>query len=345
MEEEIKKIAKCCQEGNHFLLISHIDPDGDAIGSLLALGRALKLAGKRVYMVSPDQVPIIYRFLPGWEEVVHSPEELPELYFDFDYVITLDVADRSRLGKWEWVVKHDAKVINIDHHVTNTKFGQINWIRQAGATGQLVFMLLRQLNWEIDQCIALALYTAIVTDTGSFCYASTDSTTHQIAAELLAVGINPTYVTELVFESKPVAAIKLLGLALQSLEIHFAGKVATLTITQKDLTSANATDDDISGIVNYARGIAGVELGILFFEKEARLTKISFRSGLGIDVRKIAGQFAGGGHPQAAGCQIAASLLEAQKLVLQAVSQLLTGKEGINERHPKYPQTTGNDIS
>jgi phosphoesterase RecJ-like protein len=316
----LKQIIRCCRQGNSFLLIGHIDPDGDSIGSVLALGRALQLAGKEVYMASPGGVPDSLLFLRGAKEMLHCPGDLNG--FVPDYIITLDTADLSRLGKWAEFLKEDIKTVNIDHHISNSKYGHVNWIKEAGAAGQLVFTLLRELGWKIDYDIAQSLYVAIVTDTGSFSYDNTTSESHEMASELLTKGVRPAKISRLLYESKPLAQIKLLGIVLQSLQVCYAGKVAYLTVTRSDLALARAADEDANGFVNYPRSIAGVEIGLLFFEKENHLTKVSLRSGGNFDVGQVAAKFAGGGHPRAAGCLINLPIKEAKRQVMQAIDDL-----------------------
>jgi phosphoesterase RecJ-like protein len=329
MRGEKEKIIELCRDKNSFLLLSHVNADGDAIGSLLALGLSLERAGKDVIMVNPDGVPALYRFLPEWERIRSRREQLTDTELAaIDLIITLDTATEQRLGDWSWVVDEvPAPVANIDHHLTNSGYGSANWIEKVGSTGEMVLILLSELGWEYGLDVALCLYTAIVTDTGSFRFDNTSSTTHLHASRLLQMGIEPSQVTEYIYESKPVAAVRLLGRALASLQLDLDGRVAWLTITNSDLAATGAAREDSEGIVNYARGIAGVDVGILFQETQDNGVKVSLRSGSQVDVSAIAQKFAGGGHRRAAGCRVQAPLSQVQRELLDVVAGALAGRD------------------
>ncbi|MGI6143111.1 MAG: DHH family phosphoesterase [bacterium] len=338
MQGEKKRAAEICRAKKNFLLLSHVDPDGDAIGSLLALGLSLRRAGKKVIMANPDGVPLLYRFLPAWDEVrCDYGELLARELAALEVIITLDTATGERLGDWSRILKKDSFVVlNIDHHLTNTRYGQINWIEAASSTGELVQVLLSELGWEIETDIALCLYTAIVTDTGSFRFENTTCDTHRNAALLLQKGINPAQVTEYIYETKPEAAVRLLGRALETLRISPDGRVAWLTITNSTLAAVGARGEDINGIVNYAKEIAGVEVGILFQETREDLIKVSLRSRSRINVSEIAQRFGGGGHPRAAGCRVRGSLDRVREEVLAGVTAALAGGENTGAGDSQY---------
>lgn len=325
---EKTKAIQICRDKKNFLLLSHISADGDAIGSVLALGLSLKRAGKNVIMINPDGVPLVYRFLPGWDKIRSGPEELsPGELAAVEVIITLDTANEERLGDWSWVLdKGSARVVNIDHHLTNSRYGHINWIEKASSTGEMVFLLLTELGWEVTADIALSIYTAIVTDTGSFRFDNTSSETHRHAAELLQKGIDPAQVTECIFASRPVEAVRLLGRTLETLELSSDGKIAWLTVTNSILEETGAARENINGIVNFAREIAGVYVGILFEEAGEDKVKISLRSDSRIDVSEIAQRFGGGGHSRAAGCRIQGSLPSVKKAVTDTVAAVLAGR-------------------
>ncbi len=324
LEERTKAVQVCRDKGN-FLLLSHVSADGDAIGSVLALGLALKRMGKNVVMINPDGVPLIYRFLPGWDKIRSRREELSEEELAaVEVIITLDTANEERLGDWSWVLDGiPALVVNIDHHLTNSRYGHINWIEKASSTGEMVFHLLLELGWEVTADIALSIYTAIVTDTGSFRFDNTSSETHRHVAELLQKGINPAQVTEYIFASRPVEAVRLLGRALETLELSADGKIAWLTVTNSILERTGAARENINGIVNFAREIAGVYVGILFEEAVDNKVKVSLRSDSRVDVSEIAQKFGGGGHSRAAGCRVQGSLTSVKKAVLDTVAAVL----------------------
>jgi len=330
MQEEKKRAVEICSGKCNFLLLSHHDPDGDAIGSLLALGLSLQRAGKKVIMANPDGVPHTFRFLPGWKEVRSDYGELTSSELKaLEVVVTLDTATEERLGDWSRVLEKGSHVVvNIDHHLTNSRYGHINWIEAASSTGELVQALLAGLGWEIATDVALCLYTAIVTDTGSFRYENTTYQTHCNVAALLQRGINPAQATEYIYETKREAAVRLLGRALETLQLSPDGRIAWLTVTNSTLAAVGARGEDVNGIVNYAKEIAGVEVGILFQDTGEGVIKVSLRSRpAGINVSEIAQRFGGGGHPRAAGCRVRGSLEQVRAEILAGVAAALAGRE------------------
>lgn len=316
MVNSLAEIAQRLQACRSVLVTAHIEPDGDAIGSVLAMGLALQQLDVAALMFSADDVPKRYQFLVGADRFyTHS---LPTT--NFDCVLTLDCADRKRLQPiWDKI--QNKLTINIDHHPTNELFGQLNYVdHTAAATGELVFALLQELGCQIDLEIAKALYVAISTDTGSFKFESTTARTHTIAAELLAAGVNPGVLTPLIFDLRTPAALAILRQALTSLTFSADGKIAWLVLTEADMKEAQAKDEDLGGVVNYAKNIEGVEVGLIFREQADGTTKVGFRSQQ-IDVAKIASSFGGGGHIRASGCSLTEDLQTALQLVLAAVSE------------------------
>ncbi|NLM51807.1 MAG: bifunctional oligoribonuclease/PAP phosphatase NrnA [Firmicutes bacterium] len=311
----LSSIAQHLLKSHKILVVSHIMPDGDAIGSLLALGLALKKLGKNVTMYVADGVPAKFAFLRGAEEICTS---LP--FFTFDCVAVLDCADRDRLQPiWEEI--KDLFILNLDHHPTNTLFGNLNYVDpQAGATGELVFALLEKLDVKLTLEIATALYVAISTDTGSFKYENTSEKTHLMAAKLLAAGVKPASIAPQIFDLRSVPAIMALRLALSSLQFSADKRIAWMTLKNEALAQINAGNDDLDGIVNFAKNIEGVEVGLLFREQADGTVKVGFRS-FNIDVAKIAAAFGGGGHVRAAGCSLQADLQTAVKQVVAAVTK------------------------
>ena len=320
--ESLREVVAVCQREKKFLVICHMDPDGDALGSLIALGLGLRGAGKSVTMACPNPVPECYRFLPNWEDILVNPDRLCH---DPGVIITVDSADGKRLDVWGPLLKKGQLVINIDHHHTNDRFGQINWIENAAAAAELIAILFDCLGWQVTPEIALALYTGLVTDTGSFRYPNTTAYTHTQAARLLKAGANSALVTEFVYESRPVEGVQLLAKALDSLQLSAEGRIAWLTVLEEDLIKTGATAEVVNGLVNYARSIAGVEVGILFQQVVGGSVKVSLRSRAKIDVSAIAAQFGGGGHPRAAGCRVRGSVAEVETAILGEVKRAVGG--------------------
>ncbi|NLZ39419.1 MAG: bifunctional oligoribonuclease/PAP phosphatase NrnA [Firmicutes bacterium] len=316
----LQEIAEFLQTCHSVLVTAHLSPDGDSIGSTIAMGLALERLGCKVTMFSIDGVPERFRFLSGSEKIVEHT--LPETVYDC--VLVLDCADHFRLLPiWEQI--KDNRIINIDHHSTNELFGDLNYVdHKAAATGELAFALLEELKVPLDFTIAESLYVAISSDTGSFKFENTTTQTHIIASKLLAAGVNPGLITPKLFDLRSTAALMLLKKALCSLKISADGKMAWMVLTQADMQETAAKEEDLDGLINYAKNIEGVEVGILFREQKDGTIRIGFRS-QNIDVSKIASKFGGGGHLRASGCSLSSSLEEATEIILTAVREEISG--------------------
>lgn len=313
----LKEIAERIRGGKKVLLTTHIQPDGDAIGSLLGLGLALQFIGLSVTMHSADGVPVKYAFLPGARKIV---SRVPSV--SFDCVVALDCAETALLHPAREEIR--GKIwINIDHHPTNTSYGDLNYIDpQAVATGEIIYFLLQELSVTPDKAIAQALYTAVSTDSGSFKYENTSMRTHYVAGKLLKAGVRPGEISSLLFDLRSKEAAMVLGKALNSLTLTAGNKIAYMVLTTEDLKSAGAGMEDLEGVVNYAKNIHGVEAGILFRENSDGTIKVGLRSA-SIDVSRIAAAFGGGGHKRAAGCLLSADLETAIREIISAVGKEL----------------------
>ncbi len=314
MKHEIGKILK---EKNSFLIVTHKNPDGDAIGSSFALYNVLKELGKTVYIEIPTKPAYIYDFLEDYSIV-----EITSNSKDVEVVIALDSAEMHRCGLEKDYIK-DKLLINIDHHKTNPGYGDINLIEpDAAAVGCIVYEILKINNFPITKKTAEYLYLSILTDTGSFRYSSTTPKTFKIAAELLEKGVEPWYIASNVYEREVPETYKLLALTLDTLELHLGGKLALLYTTQDMFKKTNTTADNTESFVNYARSIRGVEVGVFLREDEQCVFKISIRSKGNVDVSEIATRFEGGGHKNAAGGTIRAPLEEAKQKIIEAFNFL-----------------------
>jgi len=301
-------------EKNHsFMIASHVAPDGDSIGSVLALTLALLKLGKKAVPVINDNIPKKYRFLPGSNFIIKETSE------KYDVLIALDCGDIERLGFNRPLKEYGTIVVNIDHHKSNIYFGDLNLVdSSASSVGEIIYRLLDG-KVEIDFDIALNIFTSIITDTGSIRYSNTTPASLKILAKLVDKGVRPDYVSRQVFERRSLASVLLLTSVLNTLEFSADGKIASLFITKDMLKAADADEEDADGIINYAREIEGVEVAVLFKEYEDGLTKVGFRSNEWVDVSMLAAEFNGGGHPRAAGCQIKLPLEETKEIVLNAV--------------------------
>jgi phosphoesterase RecJ-like protein len=324
MEVSIEHSVKLLSQANNIILTAHIHPDGDALGSMLALYAYLSSQGKNVKMLLDDDVPRGFRFLAGWEQI-EKPETLLK---DIDLLVVLDSSDLERIGTVKDIIK--APILNIDHHISNLKFAEYWYIdSQVAATGELIVRLLRAANAEITSSMAAALFTAIATDCGFFRYANTSAETLKLASELVALGAKPHIISESL-DTKPRAVIEVLPKVLETLEIIDCGKqgqIASLTLSQEILADFK---DDTEGFINYPRNIEGVEIAIMFKETDKHSVRVSLRSKTA-DVSELALSFGGGGHARAAGCTVTEPLAKAKNLVINAVKQQLAKNLGAND--------------
>ncbi|MCX8095012.1 MAG: bifunctional oligoribonuclease/PAP phosphatase NrnA [Caldisericia bacterium] len=294
----MKKIIETINKHKKFLLISHENPDGDAVGSVLGLYFGLKKIKKLVFPVLPDPVPKIYSFLKGTENI-NNDFELD----DIEVAIVLDCADIGRVENLKRKLTKIPKKINIDHHPSNFSFGEINYIDpKSSSTSELVLKILKRLNIEIDKDIAYALYTGLMTDTGGFRFANTNLNTFKAATFLVKKGANPFYISEMVYSMKPLKALKLLGRALEKLKKENGIIYSILTL--EDFKEFGAEEEDAEGIVEYLNKSNEANISILFKQKNNGFYKVSLRSKGDNDVKNIALKFGGGGHMNAAGFDI-----------------------------------------
>lgn len=312
MIDIVQPISKC----SSVALITHINPHGDAIGSSIALMHALEGMGKLVDVYCQDDVPSVFEFLIGSDRI-KKPGNSTKMY---DLVIALDCSDVERMGDCGQIMDRADRSANIDHHISNTFYADINIVDEnASATGEIVFGLINFLVKSMDKNIAEALYTSIVSDTGGFSFSNTTSKTHRIIADLIEWGANVDRISNLLFKNHSLEWVRLLGQAINSLNIYHNGQVAIMHITQEMLKNVGATEEQSDGIIQYAKDISGVELAIVLREENTSTTKVSFRSQSVIDVSALAQEFGGGGHKRASGCTINLPLIQAQESLMKAI--------------------------
>jgi phosphoesterase RecJ-like protein len=311
----MKKIIEKIKQNHRFLVVSHTHPDGDAVGALLAMGLALKAMGKDVQLCNESIIPTVYRFLPSVAAIKHkvAPKS------SFDAAIVLDCGDMERAGTLAAAIGQAPLVINIDHHVTNTHFGHMQLIDvDACATAEIIYRLLKALHVSVDSAIATAIYTGILTDTGSFRFSNTNQSAFAICAEMVAIGVDAYAVAQQVYGTYSLGRIKLLNLALDSLEISSNGRLSMMTLTQRMLRETRTQSEDIDGIINYARRIEDVRVAALIHElslnggvsRGRRQFHVSLRSDGSVDVAAVAARYGGGGHAGASGFTIESTLTE-----------------------------------
>lgn len=319
MKRALQQAVLAIRAASRVVIASHVNPDGDTLGSALALGRALRNMGKDVTVLSHDGVPEIYRWMPDQECVLRSIEDR-----DFDLAIVCDTGTLDRVGGARPAVEAARRTIDIDHHVSEGTFGEIRIVDpRAAATGELAYALLRALRAPMDQAIADCLMCAIVTDTGSFRFLNVTPNTLRIASHLLRLGARLSLIGDLVFEDRSLASLKLLGRALDALQVTPDGAVAWAHVRAADYEELGASDEDTEGIVNHIRSVRGARVGILFREVPGKKVRISLRAKEGVDVNEIAAVFGGGGHMLAAGCTLDPPLEEAEERVLAEVRRRL----------------------
>lgn len=311
-----KKIIKLIEGAGSVAIFPHVSADGDAIGSSLALGLALIKSGKKAVVYIEEKIPEIYTFLPGIELACFYDEK----FEDMDLNMALDTGDVDRLASRKDAFFKAPCTINIDHHITNTKFGHLNYVDWASAsTGEIIYNLLCGLKLEIDKDIATCLYTAIATDTGGFKYQNTTADTHKITAKLLEAGIDVGDLSQRIFDNTTFEKLKLTEKAIGLLELHENKKLAVVALSLEDIRSAGAKDEDCDGIVNIGRSIEGVEVSLLIKEKGKNEVRVNLRSKVSVDVSEIAAKFGGGGHKRAAGCTVSGTVQEVKAQLIEEV--------------------------
>jgi phosphoesterase RecJ-like protein len=302
-----------------YLFLAHLHPDGDVLGSMLGLGLALMGQGRRVTLAGPHPVPEPYRFLPG----AHWIQQWKDASGSYDVTVLLDCPDPARTGGLlEAVRERGTTVVNIDHHQDNRRFGDLNWVDlSASATGEMVYDLLQHFGWSLTPEIATTLYTALVTDTGSFRYSNASPKAFRIAAHLVAEGAAPARVAGELYEGRSHENLRLLGQLLQRIETSADGRVAWLVLPSE--LAGNQDLIEAEDFIAYPRSIRSVKVALLFRELQPGQVKVSLRGKGEVNVAKIAARFGGGGHPNAAGCTVTLPMDAAKAALLDAVAHAL----------------------
>ncbi len=324
--DPIQAILEVIRQGERFLVCSHSRPDGDAVGSMLAMGMLLEQMGKRADLLTADRIPSIYRELPGAGSIrcvmrVHGP-------YDAVIMLECDSIDRSRLRGIEAFF-----LVNIDHHSTGREFGHLNWIdRGAASVGELVYRLVKAAGATVTPDMATCLYTTVLTDTGGFCYGGTRASTFELARDLTLAGANPIRIAQEVYFSTATSKLLLLGAALSTLKRE--GRLAWLFVTHQDMVRTCAAEEDCEGIVNYAVCIAGVEAAAFLRELPEGHIRLSMRSKGRVDVAAIAARLGGGGHENAAGVTLEGPLHRALDEILAELRPSLADQPAILPQDP-----------
>ena len=325
--DSIAALLGLLRERKSFVVTSHARPDGDAIGSALGMMHLLEGMGKQVTVAFADALPAIYRWLPGEERIERA---LPATAPDAVILLECDRVERTGFDPADFERMGAELTINIDHHLSGRTFADFNWIDpQACAVGAMVYDLAVASGVEITGAMATCLYTAVMTDTGSFSYPSTCAGTFAMAGHLVERGANPSGIAHEVYFSNPASKIRLLGAALSNMRIEkldAGGEVAWSWITQQEMERAGADVEDCEGVVNYLIGIAGVQVAVFLRElPEGTQFRLSLRSQGEVDVARVAERFGGGGHRIASGCTLDGPLESAMASLL---AELRLGRNG-----------------
>jgi phosphoesterase RecJ-like protein len=302
MSSPPNEIVKALQDAESVLIATHIYPDGDALGSQIALGEGLEALGKKVFLYGEEEVSHLYDFLPGCTKL---QTDLPDPA-GFDCVVAVDCADQKRLGKGAERLLTASQVIMIDHHAGHRLFGNLHWVDpDRASTGEMVFDLMVALGAEVSYDSAYCLYTALVTDTGSFMYSSTSADTFRVAGELLSRGVKSSEVAGKLFENSSVNRLKLLKMVLDSLEMHSEGRIAIISVSSEMFAKSDTVPAVTENFINYPRAVASVRVAAFIKEARDGVVSVSLRSkGNDCDVAELAAGFGGGGHRNAAGFKL-----------------------------------------
>lgn len=322
-----KEIIRAFKENKRFLISSHQNLEGDAVGSQLALAELLRRMGKQVILLSPEAVPETYRFLPGAKNIKY---DIGGERFDYDAACLVDCTDLDRVGHTKRALDFKKPIINIDHHISNTYFGTVNWVEPgASCTGEQIYRLFKEADIPINKNTALYIYVAVLTDTGSFRYSNTTAETHKIVAELIGKGLNPAQIYRKIYEEAHRSRLTLLSTVLSTLDITKDGKIAWIRITREMLKRHKAELRGTEDFINFPRSIKGVKVAMAFRETGKDIIKVSLRSNEGVDVCKLAKLLGGGGHSSASACTLKGNLPEIEEAVL------LKAKEHIGKNRKK----------
>ena len=319
----IQRILEGIRNSETICVVGHVRPDGDCIGSQLGLALALQSQEKKVVCWNQDPLPRKLAFLDP-HHLLHPPKPGRP----FDCVIATDCASFERLGRVGECIQYRKLFINIDHHESNTRYGDLNWIAaRQPSTGELIFRLLRAANWAITPPIADCLFTAISTDTGSFQYPSTRPNTYYVAGKLVDRGADLAKICDEVYQSYPLSRVRLLRHVFNHFRLTHDNQIAYFWLKKADFTRTGAGPDDTEGLIDHIRAIEPVVVACVFEEIEPELTRISLRSkSEKVNVNDIAKLFDGGGHPAAAGARIPGRPASVQRQVINALKKALDSR-------------------
>lgn len=317
----MNQIIHHLKNSNNLFLATHTNPDGDAIGSLIAMGLSLEALNKRTTLYNESPIPAVYRFLPFADRIVQYVDKA-NIY---DTAIILDCSDLERIGKAVSMVNKIPIIINIDHHITNTCYGDFQLIKtSACATTEIVYKLMKDMAVPINKAIAASIYTGILTDTGSFRFSNTNRAAFEICEEMVELGVDPYSIAQHVYGTYSLGRIKLLNMALDSIEISYNGRLSMMTLTRDMFYETDTRAEDADGLINYAKSIENVKVAVLIQELQNKNKQfhVSLRSNGTVNVAEIASSFGGGGHANAAGFSIESTLSDLKSQIFKLADKM-----------------------
>lgn len=326
MKGMLSRVKEELFKNKRFIIVVHDNPDGDTLGSAAALVFILRKLRKDVRVLKPDRINSNYQFLV--EMIKKNLVDTLEGFFDA--MITVDIAGWDQTSQVEKYVDRFKKIINIDHHADNRKFGSVNWVNtKASAVGEMIYHLVKKCRIRIDKNIATVLYTAITTDTGSFRFSNTTSTTHRIVADLIDCGANTKLVINTLYENIPVDKFKLFAKAIRTAKLSDDGEIIWMWITKRMANVCKSEIENTEGFIDMVKRVKGVKVAVLFKEADDKnMIRVTFRSkDPKVMVNEIAKIFGGGGHPAAAGCSVSGNKLDVERKVLEVVRQFLRARK------------------
>ncbi len=320
----LKKAVACIERNKVFLITAHTNPEGDALGSELAFCRLVKKLGKGATIVNEDTIPYGYDFMPGVKDIKKYKDNLKDI--KFDCFVALDCSNLKRCAEVYRLNKDHKPVLNIDHHISNENFGDINWVEpHVSSTCEMIYRLYKKLGVSLDKDSALSLYVGILTDTGSFRYSNTSSFVHRIASELLRFSLDVPLIYRNIYGNIPLEDMKLLAKILPQMKFKGAGRIVWFTVPRDLLKGQDIAFDLTENILSFGRAIKDVEVTVLFKQNLGPKdeVRVNFRSQGEVDVNRIAKFFGGGGHRTASACTIAGNLGEVARRVLKKIEESL----------------------
>ena len=323
----LKGCVECIKRNKRFLLTVHTNPEGDALGAELAFYNLLKKLGKVAVIINEDEVPYGYNFLPGINNIqkkIRNKRYLKKI--DFDCFVILDCSDPQRTGEIYKINTQGKPVINIDHHISNNKFGDVNWIEPyTSSTSEMIYKLFKKLRVPFDKDTAICLYVGMLTDTGSFKYSNTSGSTHKAVADLLRFKLNVPQIYKNIYENIPFDDMKLLGKILPDMKKEATGKIIWFQVEKKILRNRKLSFDLTEHVLSFGRAIKDAEVTVLFKENLGVKDEIrvNFRSQGKVDVNKIAQFFGGGGHKTASGATVHGKIDSVRRKVLAKIKENL----------------------